>query len=186
MVTVIIKRFVFNKLVNEISEPEINILLRPRQVGKTTLLHQLEKYAKKRNFRTCFYDPRIRNTILKDFSDVCDRNDKGTILESFVFLHLNQWLEPNMEIKFWRTKDGGEVDFILLKNRKPIPIEVKSRLAKVEIPSGLKRFLNRYTKVKCAFVINELFSETVAFQSCSIQFLTFEDFFKGKEIISSL
>ncbi len=140
----------------------------------------------KKSCKTYLYDTGIRNTILKDFSDVNNRPDKGTLLESFVFLHLNQWLEPNMEIKFWRTKDGGEVDFILLKDRKPIPIEVKSRIAKAEIPNGLKRFLNRYTKVKHAFVINELFSETVTFQSCSIQFLIFEDFIKSKEMISSV
>lgn len=137
----------------------------------------------KKSCKTYLYDTGIRNSILKDFSDVNSRPDKGTLLESFVFLHLNQWLEPNMEIKFWRTKDGSEVDFILLKDRKPIPIEVKSRIAKAEIPNGLKRFLNRYTKVKHAFVINELFSETVAFQSCSIQFLTFKDFIKSKDTI---
>jgi predicted AAA+ superfamily ATPase len=140
----------------------------------------------KKSCKTYLYDTGIRNAILKDFSNVSNRPDKGTILESFVFLHLNQWLGPNMEIKFWRTKDGSEVDFILLKNRKPFPIEVKSKLTKTEIPQGLKRFLNRYTKVRHAFVVNEQISEKLTFQSCSIEFLTFEDFIQSKDIFSSL
>ena len=140
----------------------------------------------KKSCKAYLFDPGIRNTILKDFSDVNNRPDKGALLESFVFLHLNQWLEPNMEIKFWRTKDGGEVDFILLKNRKPILIEIKSKLTKAEVPKGLKRFLNRYTNVKNAFVINEQISEEVAYQSCSIQFLTFEDFLQSKDILTSI
>ncbi len=139
----------------------------------------------KKSCKTYLYDPGIRNTILKDFSDFNSRFDKGALLESFVFLHLNQWLEPNMEIKFWRTKDGGEVDFILLKNRKPIPIEVKSKLTKAAVPKGLKRFLNRYTNVKNAFVINEQISETMAYQLCTIHFLTFEDFLQSKDIVTS-
>ncbi len=139
----------------------------------------------KKSCKTYLYDSGIRNTILKDFSDVNSRPDKGALLESFVFLHLNQWLEPNMEIKFWRTKDGGEVDFVLLKNRKPIPIEVKSKLTKAEVPKGLKRFLNRYTNVKNAFVINEHITEEVAYQSCRIQFLTYEELLQSKDVITS-
>lgn len=140
----------------------------------------------KKSCKTYLYDLGIRNTILKDFSDLNSRPDKGAMLESFVFLHLSQWLEPNMEIKFWRTKDGGEVDFILLKNRKPIPIEVKSKLTKTEVPKGLKRFLDRYPNVKKAFVINENCSEKLAYRSCSIHFLTFEEFIQSKAVVVSV
>jgi len=56
LVIMIIKRFIFSKLKDEINEPEINILLGPRQVGKTTLLHELEKYSKTKNIKTNFYD----------------------------------------------------------------------------------------------------------------------------------
>ena len=114
--------------------------------------------------------------LLKDFSTLDSRPDKGVILESFVFLKLQKLLMPNMEIKFWRTKDGGEVDFILLKDRRPIPIEVKSKLASLEIPSGLKRFLNRYLDVKSAYIINEHIEEEIKYGKCLIRFLTFDKF----------
>ena len=91
-------------------------------------------------------------------------------------------LQPNMEIKFWRTKDGGEVDFILLKDRRPIPIEVKATVTKSEIPSGLKRFLNRYPDVKSAYVINGSVNHQVDFGRCRIDYLTFDQFEQNFQI----
>ncbi len=84
-------------------------------------------------------------------------------------------LSPSMELKFWRIRQGGEVDFILLKDRVPLPIEVKGRLASPAVPAGLKKFLSAYP-VKSALVINEEISEKVDFKGCAVRFITFEDF----------
>lgn len=130
----------------------------------------------KKSFKTYLYDLGIRNTILRDFSALQDRPDKGILWETFVYLKLQAMLTPNMEIKFWRTKDGDEVDFILLKDRKPVPIEVKSRMLNPEIPKGLKRFLLRYKDVRTAYVINENFTDISSFNSCAIKFITFDTF----------
>jgi predicted AAA+ superfamily ATPase len=132
----------------------------------------------KKSCKTYLYDLGLRNMLLKDFSIVNDRPDKGVILETFVFLKLQSGLLSNMEIKFWRTKDGGEVDFVLLKDRKPIPIEVKSNLSSPEIPSGLKRFLMRYPSVALAYVVNEGINQDVRYENCRIKFITFEKFSK--------
>jgi hypothetical protein len=129
----------------------------------------------KKSCKTFLYDLGIRNVLLKDFSET-QRKDYGVILESFVFLKLQAVLKPNMEIKFWRTKDGGEVDFILLKDRKPIPIEVKATVEKDEIPLGLKRFLTRYPAVSSAYVINGFVNGQLSLGKCRIHYLTFERF----------
>jgi uncharacterized protein len=130
----------------------------------------------KKSCKTYLYDLGLRNMILKDFSDISDRSDKGTLFESYVFLKLKSILKPNMEIKFWRTKDGNEVDFILSINRKPIPIEVKSSLKKPAIPAGLKIFLKRYPKTKKAYIVNQSLSTALSHNNCTIQFITFEAF----------
>jgi uncharacterized protein len=130
----------------------------------------------KKSCKAYLYDLGVRNMLLKDFSNINSRPDKGVILESFVFLKLQAMLAPNMEIKFWRTKDGGEVDFILLKDRIPIPIEVKSKMTAPEIPSGLKRFLARYPNVKLAYIINEEIEQDVSYGDCRIHLTTFEKF----------
>ena len=132
----------------------------------------------KKSCKTYLFDLGIRNAILKDFSRITKRPDKGVVLESFVFLKLQTIISPNMAIKFWRTKDGDEVDFILLKNRAPLPIEVKSQLTRPEIPKGLKRFLLRYKSTKHAYIINDTITEKIKHESCIISFITFEQFDK--------
>ena len=136
----------------------------------------------KKSCKSYLYDLGIRNVLLKDFSGIHDRSDKGILLESFVFLKLRQSLKPNTELKFWRTKDGAEVDFVLLKNRKPIPIEVKSRLTGLELPSGLKRFLSRYPATKKAFVINENQEGETREGNCVISFVRIETFALNQDI----
>lgn len=100
------------------------------------------------------YDLGIRNMIVKDFRDAEEREDRGFLYESFVFLELVKMLDPVSEIRFWRTKDGKEVDFIFIKNRVPFPIEVKTHINAGEIPSGLISFLRRYPKTQKAFIFN--------------------------------
>lgn len=155
---------------------------------QTYVNYRIYSYSKnlgnelKKSCKNYLYDLGVRNMLLKDFSAIYSRPDKGVILESFVFLKLQAELAPNMEIKFWRTKDGGEVDFILLKDRKPIPIEVKSKITSLDIPSGLKRFLNRYPSVESAYIINEEIEEELRYGDCLIHFFTFEKFSKTFQV----
>lgn len=130
----------------------------------------------KKSCKTYLYDLGVRNALIKDFSKPNERQDKGILLESFVFLKLKPMLQPDMELKFWRTKDGAEVDFILLKNRKPIPIEVKAKLNGLEIPSGLRRFLLRYPHTKRAIVISENQESRLQEKNCEITFVSLETF----------
>jgi predicted AAA+ superfamily ATPase len=139
----------------------------------------------KKSCKAYLYDLGIRNSLVKDFSKIDERTDRGILLESFVFLKLQQMLQPNMELKFWRTKDGAEVDFILLKNRKPIPIEVKTNLRPREVPSGLKRFLARYPKTNRAFVISEKLEDKIQMKECEITFQSLESFASQEESESS-
>ncbi len=171
-----------NSLANEVgmSSKAVNHYL--DILEQTYVNYRISSYSKnlgnelKKSCKTYLYDLGIRNVLLKDFSGQPERKDYGVILESFVFLKLQTILKPNMEIKFWRTKDGGEVDFILLKDRKPIPIEVKATIEKSEIPSGLKRFLARYPAVSSAYVINGTINDQNSFGKCRIQYLTFDRF----------
>ena len=92
----------------------------------------------------------------------------GNILESYTVLKnrvnfqcgitryalaLRKWLKPDMDVKFWRTKKQDEIDFILIVNRQPIPIEVKSSWTKDAVPAGIKAFCSKYPKVKRSFTV---------------------------------
>lgn len=108
----------------------------------------------KKSRKTYLFDIGVRNTLLKDFRAVMERPDGGVILETLVFLELNRLLDPLSEIRFWRTKDGKEVDFVFIRNREHFPVEVKSTAKADNIPAGLRSFLHRYPRTPRAFVMN--------------------------------
>lgn len=129
-------------------------------MNQTYVLHAVTSYSTnlanelKKSKKYYFFDLGIRNALLKDFRSAGERQDKGSLYETAVMLHLISGLKPNMELRFWRTKKGEEVDFVLLKNRIPVPIEVKSELAGPEVPAGVRSFLKRYPKAPFAIVFN--------------------------------
>lgn len=59
-----------------------------------------------------FNDLGMRNILLNQFQSVDFRIDKGELIENFVFLQLRNKYIPE-EIRFWRTADGNEVDFVV-------------------------------------------------------------------------
>ena len=136
----------------------------------------------KKSCKTYLFDLGVRNALLKDFSAMNAREDNGNILETAVFLKLQAKLAPNEEIKFWRTKDGAEVDFILVRNRKPIPIEVKSKMAERSVPSGLRRFLVRYPHTKNAYVVSKNVEGVSMVDGCRITFVLLSSFLSGAVI----
>lgn len=59
-----------------------------------------------------FNDLGMRNTLLNLFHPVDARLDKGELFENFIFLQLRNKYNSD-EIRFWRTADGNEVDFVV-------------------------------------------------------------------------
>ena len=112
--------------------------------------------------------------MLKDFSALKNRNDTGVIYESFIFLHLKNQLKPNMELKFWRNKSGQEIDFIILKNRKPFLIEVKTTINSVELPSAIKTFIKKYPETLGDVIFSENFESEIEHLGKKIKFLTYD------------
>lgn len=134
-------------------------------LAQTYINYPLTSFSKnygnelKKSKKYYLYDLGIRNTLLKNFAKLSGRNDIGTIIESFVFLELNSQQTPETELRFWRLKDGTEVDFIWIKNQKPYPIEVKTTCKENEIPRGIKAFINKYPSTAKAFIINKNISK---------------------------
>ncbi|MEM4593368.1 MAG: ATP-binding protein [Sulfolobales archaeon] len=97
------------------------------------LLNELRKTPK-----VYFLDPGVRNTLLGNFLPFDSRTDLGALLENFTFSELKK---AGYEVKFWRKTSGAEVDFVVLANSRPIPLEVKKK-AKVE--KSLRNFISTY------------------------------------------
>ena len=145
-------------------------------ISQTYVLYAITSYSEnlanelKKSRKYYLFDIGIRNLLLKDFRAISEREDKGVIYETAVLLHLITQLKPNMEIRFWRTKKGDEVDFVFLKNRIPIPIEVKSNLNLPDIPKGLIQFLKRYPKAPFGIVFNASISKEVKIEGRPVFF----------------
>jgi len=149
-------------------------------LSQTYVCHALSSFSKnlsnelKKSKKYYLYDLGIRNSVIKDFRIPAKREDSGVLKESFVFLNILQQLKANMEVRFWRTKRGDEIDFILIKNRIPYPVEVKSKIAKPEIPQAIKMFLEHYKNAPGAIVFNDNIQETVLYQDKPVQFLNWD------------
>ena len=103
-----------------------------------------------------FLDNGFRNIVIKNFQLIKNRQDKGVLYENFVASEL---IKNNLDIKYWRTKAKAEVDFIIEKNGKIIPIEVKSDLKKPKFTKSFLSFLEKY-KIERGLIFSErLFGE---------------------------
>ncbi len=88
-----------------------------------------------------FLDNGFRNFIIKNFQKASNRPDFGQLHENFIASELTK---NEIELKYWRTKAGAEVDFIIEKEGKKIPIEVKSFLKDTKITKSFRNFLEAY------------------------------------------
>lgn len=60
-----------------------------------------------------FYDVGLRNFFMNDFSDMANRSDGGAYLENIAFREFLYATRNADAIKFWRTQEGKEVDFVV-------------------------------------------------------------------------
>lgn len=92
----------------------------------------------KKSKKVYFIDSGLRNSLLQNFLPLENRPDKGFLLEWFVFNELRRIFE---NIKYWRTTGKAEVDFVIEKENKIFPIEVKKE---TKLKKGFLSFLKFY------------------------------------------
>lgn len=59
-----------------------------------------------------FSDLGLRNSLLNNFSPIGEREDRGELLENYVYLRLRQGRDDE-SVKYWRTQNRQEVDFVV-------------------------------------------------------------------------
>lgn len=110
-----------------------------------------------------FVDSGLRNSIVSSFE--IETREKGALYENLIF---SEFLKKTIELKYWRTKAGAEVDFILNDE----PVEIKS------LPKTSRSFYSFIKKYKPAngYIISESYKEPIERDGCNIQFLPFYKF----------
>lgn len=100
-----------------------------------------------------FMDCGVRNYFINNFNEIKLRDDAGFLFETFILSELIK--SSNKNIKFWQDKHLIEVDFVLEKDGKIFPVEVKfKKELKASDFSGLRVFTKSYKQVKKSFLIN--------------------------------
>jgi len=74
--------------------------------------------------RICFLDGGLRNSLIGNFTCFARREDRGKLLENYVFRELRDAF-GGWELKYWRTTGKAEVDFVLVRGETVVPVEVK-------------------------------------------------------------
>lgn len=137
-------------------------ILKPFHANRGRELKQVSKIY--------YFDSGIRNAVLRDFRKLGLRPDQGALKESFVLHELQKNLRVSQEIYYWRTREKDEVDFILVEDRIPTAIEVKSRMATAEVPSGISRFFASYPECRRAVVLNDSLSHKLVHMGREVLF----------------
>lgn len=150
-------------------------------LSQTYILHRLNSFSSnlsnelKKSKKYYFYDTGIRNSLINNFEALKSRKDKGSLYEQYVCNFLLQNSPANSELRFWRTRNDDEIDFVYLKNQKPYIFEVKSRLRRAEIPEAMKVFIRNYRDLQAAYVINENIEVDLEYEGFKVSFIKIEN-----------
>lgn len=127
-------------------EEYLAILQRSFHIALISPLHtNLRKEITKMQ-KIYFLDLGLRNFLVKNFQPYNERQDKGQVLENAVFRELLNQNERE-EIKFWRTVNKQEVDFVV--NEKAFEVKATPKTQKT---NSLKTFSEAYPNKKISFV----------------------------------
>ncbi|MFH1526876.1 MAG: ATP-binding protein [Bacteroidota bacterium] len=110
-----------------------------------------------------FIDYGLRNIIIDNFSS--HRSDKGALYENLIY---TEFLKRDKELKYWRTKSGAEVDFILDNE----PIEVKTM---PKTSRSFYSFINKYDP-KNGYIISTKEGEDIVTDQYRIKFMPYSKF----------
>jgi len=112
-----------------------------------------------------FYDLGFRNISIDNFSG--ERADIGAMYENFIFSEL---AKNDFFPKYWHTKSGAEIDFILEKENNIIPIDVKSTISKETLTKSFYAFIEKYKPKKC-YIISLNFHGKNKTNGCEVTFI---------------
>jgi predicted AAA+ superfamily ATPase len=98
-------------------------------------------------------DTGLRNRLAFDFRPLEERADAGPLLEGWVATELWKALPEGATLHFWRSSSGAEVDFVVARGDRVLPIDVKaSHLGRPALSRSLRSFLDAYRPASALMV----------------------------------
>lgn len=125
----------------------------------TNKLKELTKQPK-----VYFIDTGLRNAIANEFN--APEND-GKLFENYI---LGELLKMNLQVKYWQTKGGAEVDFVVEKEGTVIPVEVKLNVSAPRAERSLRAFISAYKPKLAVVVFHEGMQGEIEVDGCRVIF----------------
>jgi uncharacterized protein len=122
-------------------------LLEPYSTNKRTTITKMKKIY--------FCDTGVRNIINSDFAPMQYRPDNGAIFENYVFLEMMRNLNPGGEIRFYRTRDGAEVDFVVNQVFERFAVECKYKTLDKPMHSKALTVFSEMEQIEKRLIINK-------------------------------
>lgn len=156
-----------NEYLNYLNNTFINVLINPYHKNS---LNEIRKQKIE-----YFYDPGIRNYLIKNFNSLDIRSDSWHLMENYIFLRLNLLKESFLSLNYWRDKSGNEVDFVIKMHDNIIPIEIKyQNMKEPEITTGMKKFNELYKdNIPYSMVITKDLLDMFEFNGKSYYFIPY-------------
>jgi len=142
---------------------------------ETFIIKTLRPWAKSRAKeiikmpRLFFLDTGFLNYTLKTFQNLSLRANSGLLIESDVYVSLLRCLGDTDELRYWRTKAGEEIDFLLRREDRIIPIEVKWS-GSPKISNAFRKFIKE-NPVDKGYILTKNSYKVEKINNCQIKFL---------------
>jgi hypothetical protein len=123
-----------------------------------------------------FLDLGLRNFSINMMGGLDSSEKFGLVFQNFIFNVLKEKIEGTAStINFWRTLSGSEVDFVINKGNKVIPIETKySDIKNPDIEKSLINFIEKYHPEE-AWVVNLSLKSEKMVGKTTVKFLPYYD-----------
>ena len=125
-----------------------------RLLTETQIVHEVAPFVGGRRAeltdrcKLYFCDNGLRNAALRQLSAFDTRPDRGPLLENLVAAELRKNLDPLAPmdtLRYWRTKSGAEVDFVLERPSGLVAVEVKaSEMPRPRVSRSARSFIEGY------------------------------------------
>ncbi len=144
-----VSRDTINRWVELLVETHLVVRLRPFLGGKRAELKSTTKVF--------FLDCGLRNALFGGFGPADNRADRGALAETWVLGEVAKATGLLDTVRFWRTRHGAEVDFVVDRGATRIAIEVKAgALKRPTLSRAARTFIELYAPARFVVVNAEL------------------------------
>lgn len=118
-----------------------------------------------------FLDNGVRNTLFGGFAAWSNRADRGALFENYVFGELCRATNPLLHtIRYWRSRSGAEVDFVIEHQGRLLAIEVKAGDPRRALSRSAHSFIEAY-RPALFLVVGAVSGEPRAVDGSPVEFI---------------